>query len=399
MGSICSGSGAGELGLNLLALFLQDLSPAILLGAIGKPIFFCESNPQKVDWLTKNFKAACIFKDASLMGETRTHDWVTGTSQDIPPVDILTAGFSCKDLSSLNAKKTELLKEIQRVLVSFLNMTEKEIMAYAKTNDASTTALTLGGVLRYLYKHNPSLALLENVPEFLKIIDTVKELLARRGYMCVHVSSCPSTLGFPIARHRVYMGCKHDPGNVYLALLDNEFNTVFRKLHAELCCQLSKCPAIPLQSFLLSTNGMGVDFWMKANGWTSASTSSQSGADALWMDQHKVAFQELRMLRPSETALKTFIRTVTVGMPNKEVHEQMFFSMPLRQQEYVFLLHAKAFQDTPPTMPLGKDVSQGLGRASNGIEKLGCLTGSCDHWLFEAPAVKGSGKVKLWRRF
>ena len=64
--------------------------------------FACESSPRIRKWIAANFPPSHLFGGVEEMAATFAYDYMSGDDQPIPTVDFLVAGFSCKNLSTLN---------------------------------------------------------------------------------------------------------------------------------------------------------------------------------------------------------------------------------------------------------------------------------------------------------
>ena len=78
------------------------------------------------------------------VGSGKAFNHVTDLEEDVPQFDILVAGFSCKDVSSEQAKRT--------------------------FSPASRSGGTFGGILRIMQRFGPKVVILENVIGLLKRI-------------------------------------------------------------------------------------------------------------------------------------------------------------------------------------------------------------------------------------
>lgn len=183
LGSICTGSGAGEVGVKLIMDTLKCLV-STSASVECETVFGCEYDSAKVAWLWQNFSMQPVFANAACMGFSKAMCQISHQSIAIPDCDVLSAGFSCKDLSSLSTKRNERFSSIVKELDTCLTASEIDIIRALEDPNASSTALTLGGVLRYIEKHRPVCVVLENVKDgFSKIMDPVQQKLREFGYL------------------------------------------------------------------------------------------------------------------------------------------------------------------------------------------------------------------------
>ena len=190
LGSICTGSGAGEVGVKLILDTLKCLvsTPA---SVELETVFGCEYDSAKAAWLWHNFSMQPVFANAACMGFSKAMCQVSHQPVAIPDCDVLSAGFSCKDLSSLSTKRSERFQSILTELETCLTASEGDIIKALEDPKGSSTALTLGGVLRYIERHRPLCVILENVKDgFARTMEPVQKKLQHFGYV-----SCWEALG------------------------------------------------------------------------------------------------------------------------------------------------------------------------------------------------------------
>ena len=99
VGTVCSGSELYMLSLEPVATILSALTGCIVS---FQHKWSCEKNPRKRDWIRDNFRVEHLFGDLLEMGNGHARDELTGRLVPICSVDVLIAGFSCKDASRLN---------------------------------------------------------------------------------------------------------------------------------------------------------------------------------------------------------------------------------------------------------------------------------------------------------
>jgi len=183
IGTMCSGTDAPV----LVAKALERV-----LGSSGfcfEHVFSAEQDAVKQEFLRGNFPdCKLLFQDVCQLGRRRAYDTISRSAQPVPgELDVLLAGFSCKDLSMMNS--------------------------YRKTlAEMGTSGSTLRGVLDYVERYRPRIVLLENVWAIAKAnscgfrqVDLVMEGLKTRGYAAGYklLNSCDYYV--PQIRHRVWM--------------------------------------------------------------------------------------------------------------------------------------------------------------------------------------------------
>ncbi len=147
MASMCTGSGLGE-------KIISDTcgTAARVLARSAAPIevvFGCESKRAKAEWLFNNKFCGIVFKACESMGSDAAEAWFVSGLQTILPAALLSAGFSCKDLSQLSEDQAEMLPYILSVLENYLftgACTDKE-----GNPPKGITLPTLLGVIRYVF--------------------------------------------------------------------------------------------------------------------------------------------------------------------------------------------------------------------------------------------------------
>ena len=95
-GSLCSGSGLGDLVLHAALSIFQRSYPE---PPDFKCSFLCELEPKKARWLENLGIADVIFKDVTQMGLETALTWRSSVGELIPDTQILFFGFSCRDIS------------------------------------------------------------------------------------------------------------------------------------------------------------------------------------------------------------------------------------------------------------------------------------------------------------
>ena len=101
------------------------------------------------------------------MGSGQGWDWISKTYVDIPGCDVLTACFSCKDLSSFVKDRDDWACYINSYLRAFLQDPTGEMPTAPK----GSTLPSLLGLIKYILVHRPSLILMENVMRVEAVID------------------------------------------------------------------------------------------------------------------------------------------------------------------------------------------------------------------------------------
>jgi site-specific DNA-cytosine methylase len=109
-------------------------------------VWACEIDPKKQSWIAKNFSPKHIFCSAMEVGAGTGHDILSDSRCEVPPVDLLTAGFSCKDCSGMNIYAESFTERME--------------------SSSGTTWETLEGTVQCVERNPPLLVILENVVRF-----------------------------------------------------------------------------------------------------------------------------------------------------------------------------------------------------------------------------------------
>lgn len=184
LGTMCSGTDSPILVARALERVLEGTP-----GLTFEHVFSAEQDACKQEFIKANFPSCpAIFQDVCQLGRKHAYEALSRKPQPVPgDLDLLLAGFSCKDLSMMNS--------------------------YRKTlAEMGTSGSTLCGVLAYVERYRPRIVLLENVWAIAKAnslgfrqVDLVLEGLKQRGYAAGYklLNSCDYYV--PQIRHRVWM--------------------------------------------------------------------------------------------------------------------------------------------------------------------------------------------------
>lgn len=168
-------------------LFLQMLAEA--LDARGetplrvKHHFSAEIDATKQAYIERNFHPPILFRDVRQLGDedATTATTAYGAEEEIPgDLDVLVAGFVCKDLSSLNSRKKTV-------------------------DDQGETGDTWRAIYYYVKRFQPSIVLLENVKSDKRMWDDVVSRWSKIGYEAAWVYCDTKNYYLPQTRERMYM--------------------------------------------------------------------------------------------------------------------------------------------------------------------------------------------------
>lgn len=168
-------------------IFLQLLSEALVKKSEPsldiRHRFSAEIDATKQAYIERNFHPPILFRDVRQLGEDATTTATTayGAEEQIPgDLDILIAGFVCKDLSSLNNKKKSV-------------------------DDQGETGDTWRAIYFYAKRFQPSIVLLENVRSDKNVWNDVVSRWSKIGYEAAWTYCDTKNYYLPQTRERMYM--------------------------------------------------------------------------------------------------------------------------------------------------------------------------------------------------
>ncbi|CAK0790294.1 unnamed protein product [Prorocentrum cordatum] len=194
--------------------------------------FSCESDVKKRQWITDNFPdLPYLFGDIQELPTGAAFNYITGKAAQVPPVDILIAGFVCKSVSLENNERNKYANCI------------KEACGF--------TGITFQGMIQYVQQFQPAVVICENVEGLVKknrglepVVNHVKDEFASSGYAFHHKVLDSRDFLLPHRRKRCWMwafrGLAHAgaaalAGEAVLALRQErhwEMNALFRSVKA-----------------------------------------------------------------------------------------------------------------------------------------------------------------------
>jgi len=282
LGTFCSGTDSPAIALKHLSVALGTAlgSDASKLGF--EHIFSCEFDQAKQGFLLKNFDMDYLFSDVTQMGRHRAWDVKSQSVQDVPgDIDVVVAGFSCKDLSFMNS--------------------------YRKTlEEMGQSGSTLRGCLDYIERKRPRLVLLENVfaidradQHGLKQVNIVMEGLRARGYAAGYKLCNSCDYYVPQVRHRIWMwGIRVDSASladdhaaeVALAKASRASLAINPQVE-HLLGMLEEPSALHFDDMMLSEDDPRVHEFNRQV-YSKVSRSREGGRSNKQSDQHKLTWQQ-----------------------------------------------------------------------------------------------------------
>ncbi|KAF3914918.1 hypothetical protein ABW20_dc0107988 [Dactylellina cionopaga] len=210
--TMCSGTESPLLALGLIITHLKSLFNADM--AI-EHVFSCEIEPWKQAYIERNFQPPILFRDVcELGGEFATTAY--GAKVRVPGnCDLLVAGTSCVDYSSLNNHGKGI-------------------------NDGGESGRTFWGMFRWVEKHRPKIVILENVCKapWGQVVTEFEDI----GYAAGHTRFDTKNYYIPHTRQRGYLVA---------------FNTTDSSLPAEwvqMVNNLTRPASVSFESFLLEAD-------------------------------------------------------------------------------------------------------------------------------------------------
>ncbi|CAE7429767.1 scrFIAM [Symbiodinium natans] len=225
----------------------------------------------------------CVFQDITELKGLEAACCKHNRSCDVPSVDILVVGTSCKDLSRLNHTADG---------AGAGSRTSKQVLAQASSRGGS--AQTFAGLLGYVESHRPLCVLYENVDAINDQAgacedNNLKILLGKfhaLGYEAQPVMTDACEFGLPVHRHRVYILLvnKRSPK---LDLLSRPLDIVMQKFRQ----LVSSCARSPpcLSKVLLDDDHEAVEKSYEerlARAQKSQAKKSPSTKTVNWVNQH-----------------------------------------------------------------------------------------------------------------
>ncbi|KAL4896868.1 hypothetical protein BDV59DRAFT_209394 [Aspergillus ambiguus] len=175
--TVCSGTESPLLALEMVQ---ENLRKHFDRNFEFRHLFSAEIVPFKQAYIERNFHPRFIFRDVTELKD-RVAETAYGSLEKIPKnADILIAGFSCVDFSTLNNKRKTL-------------------------DDKGESGGTFWGIIRYARTYRPRMVILENVKT--APWDTIEKHWNEINYFAVHVDVDTKAYYIPQTRERGYMFC------------------------------------------------------------------------------------------------------------------------------------------------------------------------------------------------
>ncbi len=221
-------------------------APILAIRAMGIPhkhTFSCEINAKTRQFIRANSPQAVVFEDMC----RRDH-------ATLPPHNLYVCGFPCKPFSSLRCK-SRYLRDPQ--------------------------ARPFFAMLRTLRQCLPALAVLENVPGLITVLDKVwQHLHALKWYEVLTFMLDPADMGEPVARPRFYFVLVR--ADVAVCRGEQLDEVAHRLAHVG----LRRCTE-PLTNRLLLTSSTEVQQWLERVRRRSASAASRGEKRCKWQSLHQ----------------------------------------------------------------------------------------------------------------
>ena len=291
-GSMCSGSGIGPLAVECAldrARRLRPLPPTAC-------DFLCESDRAKAEYLESQRIAPIIFKTIECMGQPVASEWASATLKNVPEVDILEFGFSCKDLSGLNLASSRMQGYVADVFQQFLQHLKDPGIAMPSELEG-TTLPTLLGALKYICAQRPMVAISENVSNVECLIPLLKEFYNMCGYTFWWSKRIgPQMFRVPNSRPRIYMVAMRR--NAFSMDVVVRFKLSMDNFTETVDGGFNQTPMIQIETFLLPAND---DYFHESH--VKASVINETGE---WIAKHDDAFRDEGLARPKQEDLARF---------------------------------------------------------------------------------------------
>ena len=290
-GSACSGSEGAHFVMNALNDAFREAKMDVTL--VHK--FSCESEKRKRQWIRSVVASggaahsmseqACLFHDIADMGNSEAWcDVHTGRPCQIPSVDILVIGTSCKDLSKLNAS------------------VDRKKLVVSQTTSKGGSAQTYRGFKDYVASHSPLMIVYENVDAIDDKVSALAETnlsvlmreMLEHGYRGQKVMTDAQEFGLPCRRRRLYVFFVRD-GSSRFSLEGKATGQVFASFRK----MVSSClRSAPCATACLFADGSEHD-WVVANALRENTVAAEKAANKkapqnqAWVPKHMEFAEEL----------------------------------------------------------------------------------------------------------
>ncbi|KAF3010718.1 hypothetical protein E8E13_006591 [Curvularia kusanoi] len=341
-------------------LFLRMLDEALhSKGLRSLPIkhhFSAEIDPTKQAFIERNFHPPILFRDVRQLGDDNANTATTayGAEELIPRfLDILIAGFVCKDLSALNSKRKTV-------------------------DDEGETGDTWRAIYGYSKRFRPSIVLLENVRSDKKVWDDVVSRWAKIGYEAAWTYCDTKNYYIPHTRERMYMIA------INREVYGKNASNIVAEWQSTMEALRRQCSS-PFEDFLTELPATLV-------------THSTMQSESDW-SLCKLRYDQIR----SDQGLGTR-RPITKWSESGTLHppdhanRKWYKSQSSRVYDAIDVAHLQAAKEGYDSMYKMKiwDVSQNVDRFKTGLGIVPCITpGGCDFSSNRQDALNGSQTLLL----
>ena len=375
-GSICSGSGMGELSVHYALQRVLKVCPTNVSIKM-EARFVCELVDDKANWLASmnlSSPGMAHFKDAQELGASKAFCRRAGRKIEVPGVDLVHAGVSCKDLSQMNDAAAENLC----IIIDWLKTLSIEDDLASESVPDGTTAITLLATLKYVLRHKPTIIMIENVKAFLMLKDELCRLFREMGYAVHFVSVNSNTFGVPQSRPRIYLfACNrlglpempHIWSPEFLAFQTRWGDRIDRSLTS-----FKQTSCADISDFLLPHSSADLKGFVHE-----LSMPKELPEETVkWPDRHTELFKSIGC--PGRTGRRQ--RAAFRSCLSDEMSQLMFDRLCVRQQEIV-IFFSILWTRAGVSCEWAVDTSQNLWRLGKEptMDMVPCLTGTSRIWL------------------
>ena len=237
LGTCCSGTDVCSFAVNEVML---------ALGGAMEHEFSCEMHETKQRFIRRFHAPKKMFQDVTTLAHMSL-DVISMSQRVVPSVDVVIAGFSCKDVSILNKHSA---RNKGCVLEGSLR-----------------TGGTFEGVRHYCEISRPGIVILENVTALLNSgssgmsgADAVVQSMNALGYAVLVLQLQPLVHGVPHRRERVFFLCMRVSGAALSGTQVQSFSKLMDDIKAIVMNDLS-LPLVPLTDVLLSDEDPALADW------------------------------------------------------------------------------------------------------------------------------------------
>ena len=298
----------------------------------------------KRQWIEEHGPPRLIFGDVAKLGQGECHDFRSGERRAVPPCDICFAGFSCKNLSSMNQDA------------------HKYHSDGGLRNEQGTSGTTLHGILNWLEQcRKPKVVIIENVPSFLTKSDHFaffQEKVHSLGYSVMASIIDAKEYGLPQQRQRAWATLYRDDG-VQSELTDADLSEASSLLQAYV---VPKTLAFTAEDIVWPADSEDFKYWSQE--FIAKKHIRKSGKLERWPGKHAKVYRAAGLEWP----------------PKQSPNPSNEFTRKLNRQRLEILLYDEARHSRSEFSTRFIALGQSLGRQSERSESFPTIVPNSALW-------------------